>query len=116
MALTLLLLILPSIHGHGNMKWPPVWWDQGGRMGLRTGEALCNGFQGMYCVCLNYIKPENNNNLTECDHSYLLFIDFFLDSFKRDLSLLLRMVVHIKITTLINNSLTTKYKPSFVGS
>ena len=29
----LLLLLLPlSVFGHGNMVWPPVWWDIGGQV------------------------------------------------------------------------------------
>ena len=29
----LLLLLLPlTVSGHGNMVWPPVWWDVGGQV------------------------------------------------------------------------------------
>merc|ERR1711971_1267354 len=41
----LLLLLLPlSVSGHGNMVWPPVWWDVGGQVGLTPGASCYAGY------------------------------------------------------------------------
>ena len=35
------LFAIASINGHGNMVWPPVWQDAGGKIGLSpVGSAL----------------------------------------------------------------------------
>jgi len=35
--------LLPLCQGHGNMVWPPVWWDRGGRVGLTSGQHCSAG-------------------------------------------------------------------------
>merc|ERR1712098_812361 len=42
--LFLAFMVLES-QGHGNMVWPPVWWDQGGAIGLTSGEHCTAGWQ-----------------------------------------------------------------------
>ena len=40
-----LLLLLPSARSHGNLVWPPVWWDRGGQVGLSQGASCQAGAQ-----------------------------------------------------------------------
>jgi len=41
-----LLFLLPlSVSGHGNMVWPPVWWDVGGQVGLSPGASCYAGYE-----------------------------------------------------------------------
>merc|ERR1711962_1531919 len=40
------LLLLPaSAFGHGNMVWPPVWWDVRGEIGLKGAHSCQAGWQ-----------------------------------------------------------------------
>jgi len=40
------LLLLPlCVSGHGNMVWPPVWWDIGGQVGLTPGASCFAGHE-----------------------------------------------------------------------
>merc|ERR1712215_34270 len=44
--MVLLILLLPTtVHSHGNMVWPPVWWDAGGQVGLTAGQHCSAGAQ-----------------------------------------------------------------------
>jgi len=40
-----LLLLPPLVFGHGNMVWPPVWWDVRGEIGLKGGHSCIAGYQ-----------------------------------------------------------------------
>merc|ERR550519_1205976 len=37
-----------SVLGHGNMVWPPVWWDRGGNIGLKKGQHCVAGYQYIF--------------------------------------------------------------------
>jgi len=44
-----LVLLLPSlVLGHGNMVWPPVWWDVRGEVGLGEGQHCSAGHQYIF--------------------------------------------------------------------
>jgi len=39
----ILATLTPLVAGHGNMVWPPVWWDRGGFTGLKEGQHCSAG-------------------------------------------------------------------------